>query len=358
MIPQPAPEAIIEAAFKSPKLHPKKSPNLETAMRVVGDTAKKQTIALLKSELLTTLKDAILPIEINAPVEYKDITDPDARYEYEAAMDDAVEASLSPYEQFLSADWLGKNTIDTGVWNSEFGDRAIVEALALSAAKEVFKQYTFDRTPNQWLAELGVLQHEVSAQLQTETTTTTEKDTPAMENIVNKMQDHLGPEPDPLQTFEDLELICTETDDILRGAAAGRLGLALDEADTLATAALDHADAPQFLYDTLTAEPVPEPVPAPAPTPEPAPAPASVGGTGPVSEQVFEALKLCGAKDTTTAERLGVSRSTYTNYVKGKAQLEPDADQYKVLRDELTTRANALLTALSNLDGVPAQVVV
>ena len=77
-------------------------------------------------------------------------------------------------------------------------------------------------------------------------------------------------------------------------------------------------------------------------------------GSG-IDPSVLGNLKECGAGDTAMAEAIGVSRSTYTNYIKGKTPFEPDGDQYAVVRNELVTRANLMLAAIAELDGTEPQ---
>ena len=67
--------------------------------------------------------------------------------------------------------------------------------------------------------------------------------------------------------------------------------------------------------------------------------------------QVLAALKANGVADTAMAERLGVSRSTYTNYCKGKTVFAPDDEQVATVRGEVILRANELLAALAVIDG-------
>ncbi len=348
-----APEDVLAAAFSTPKLHPKKKPTREVVMRVVHDTVRKRFLAKLGSEIFDTLEDVVLEYEMLNDRPADEDTNPDAqrrRDEYEEGLDDAIEAALEPYNEYLSANWLGEKTIDTGVWEDEHENRKVLTSLCTSAAKEIFKTLTGDKTPNQMLANAGITQEAVDEALQN-----SKKESNAMtadpsdvQAVYQKMHEHLGTEFDQMLVFDDIGVTLIEDDEILSNAAAQRLGLTEDEADVLRTEALvksaeDVADeAVMFLSDKSSFKSSRKSKPAAKPEG------ADEAALDPV---VFENLKVCGAKDTDMADALGVSRSTYTNYTKGKTAMAPDADQYKVLRTEVIDRANRMLAALSALDG-------
>lgn len=348
------PATVLDTAFASPKLNPKKAPDIETALRVVNDTVAKQAVAGIAKEVLIDLMDAVAMYEINNG-EYSEIPEDaaHARGEYESGMDDVVEASFEKWDEYLSADWLGKNTIDTGVWNSTDDDRTIVENLAASAAKEIFKQMTHEKTPAQTLANAGITRADIEARLaQTpEERKETMADATDLDGVIEKIKTHVGKDFDQMAVYEDIEMIVEDEDEILSGSAASRLGLSQSDMEALQLAALDMDDAPSEIVELIDAF---KPKSGRQTKKEEkaakveAKADAEQNGLEP---SIFEALKECGAGDTAMAEALGVSRSTYTNYVKGKTHLVPDEDQYAHIREQIIDRANLLLSALAALDG-------
>lgn len=348
------PATVLDTAFASPKLNPKKAPDIETALRVVNDTVAKQAVAGIAKEVLIDLMDAVAMYEINNG-DYSDIPDEasHARGDYESGMDDAVEASFEKWDEYLSADWLGKNTIDTGVWNSTDGDRTIVENLAASAAKEIFKQMTHEKTPAQALANAGITRADIEARLaqNPEERKETMADATDLDGVIEKIKTHVGKDFDQMAVYEDIEMIVEDEDEILSGSAASRLGLSQGDMEALQLAALDMDDAPSEIVELIGAF---KPKSGRAVKKEEkaakaeAKADAEQNGLDP---SIFSSLKECGAGDTAMAEALGVSRSTYTNYCKGKTFLVPDEDQYAHIREQIVDKANMMLAALAALDG-------
>lgn len=354
------PTAVIDTAFASPKLHPKKSPGIEAALREVNNALAKSAVAAIAKEVFVDLMDAIAMYEINNG-EYSEIPEDAAaaRSDYESGLDDVVEAALEKYEAHLSADWLGRSTVDTGLWESSDADRSLVEAFATSAAKEVFKQLTSERTPAQILANAGITRADIEARLAQPEQERKETMTAATEldGVIAKMKEHLGKDFDLMSVYEDVEMIFEEDDEILAGSAASRLGIGKDEMDVLQMAALDMDDAADTVVKLIDTY---KPKSGRATTKEAkaakAEAKAEAEQNG-LDASIFTSLKDCGAGDTAMAEALGVSRSTYTNYCKGKTFLVPDADQYDYLREQIVDKANKMLAALAALDGTePTQV--
>lgn len=346
-------DALLAEAFKSPKLHPKKNPTHEIIMRGIGDTVAKVAKAKIAHEIDIDLMDAVAMHEINNG-EYADLPEDPARErdEYESALDDAVEAALEKWHDVLSADWLGKNTVDTGLWHSTDEDRTLVQKLAESAAKEVFKQLTLDKTPAQILANAGILTADVTAYAENQNPKTGDTNVADnLDDVIAKTKTHLGKDFDQMSVYDDLEMVIEEDDDILAGSAASRLGMSEEDVAVMQMAALDMDDGPSDVLELLKAYTIPsgrkktaeakkEKAEAKAKTEE-----------GAVDVLVLSNLKDCGAGDTAMAEALGVSRSTYVNYLKGKTAFAPDADQYAHVRAELVTKANQMLEALAALDG-------
>lgn len=346
---------LLAMAFRSPKLHPKKTPNIEIAMRVVGDAVSKTAKAKLTDEINIDLMDAIAMYEINNGeyVEFVDAPTP-ARDDYESGMDDVVEASLEDWNEYLSADWLGKNTIDTGVWESTDMDRSIVMKLATNAAKEVFKQLTADKTPAQVLSSAGIVKADVEATLAQQSTGETDMTDNAegIEGVIAKLATYLGKDFDTMAVYEDMETLVEESDDILVSSAASRLGANVEDTEALQIAALGLDNPAAELVEMLENFKAPSARSKKRATKAKKDAVSAEETANAVDPVVMVNLKACGAGDTAMAEELGVSRSTYTNYIKGKTPFSPDGDQYTTMRTEVIERTNLMLAALSALDGI------
>lgn len=349
-------DALLDAAFASPKLHPKKKPDIELAMRVVGDIVAKTAKAKITEEIHIDLMDQVAMYEINNG-EYAEMPEEgNSRDDYESGMDDVVEAALEKWDDYLSADWLGKNTVETQVWLSTDTDRSIVDKLAESAAKEVFKQLAADKTPAQVLSSAGIVKADVEARLAAHTTDTGEYQmTDSVEGVVAKIKVHVGKDFDQMAVFEDIETLVEEDDDILTGSAASRLGIGQDDVDIIQLAILDMDDPATEIVEMIDAHKIPSGRSKTAAAKKAKAEEKADAEAHGIDPSVFVALKECGAGDTAMAEALGVSRSTYTNYIKGKTHLAPDEDQYALLRGELVERANRLLAGLAALDGTELQ---
>lgn len=345
-------DILLAEAFKSPKLHPKKNPDIEMAMRVVGDLVAKTAKDKLAHEIGIDILDAVAMYEVNNG-EYADVTEEgNARDDYESGMDDQVEAAFETWEPHLSADWLGKNTIDTGLWNSTDDDRTLVAKLAESAAKEVFKQITADKTPVQVLSNAGIIKANVEEMLAQHTEgESTVTETSTLDGVIAKIKTHVGKDFDQLAVYEDIEMIIEEDDDILSSSAAGRIGLKTDDMEVLQLAALDMDDAADEIIALIDAYKAPSGRSKKAAAKKDKAAATAEAVENAVDPLVLGNLKDCGAGDTAMAEALGVSRSTYTNYIKGKTPFVPDGDQYGTVRKELVERANKMLAAIAELNG-------
>lgn len=334
-----APADVIAAALATAAF--KKTPDNETALRLIGKEVEARFIGGLGKAIEAELTDVKEGYEL-VNGEYADnFNSENEKSAYESGLDDALEAALEPYEAHLSADWLGKNTVESGLWN-ENGPSAV----AASAAKEVFKQLTADKTPGQILASAGIVAADVEAAIgAAKTAPKASADESDLGVVIGKIKARVGKDFDRLAVYEDLELIVTEDDEILVNAAASRLGLTENDAGVLQIAALDMDDAPTEIIEKIDAHDKPK-----GKMPKAQKAAIEASGDA-VSADVLKALKHCGAGDTAMAEALGVSRSTYTGYFNGKTPFVPSEDQYEVVRKELVERANLVLGALHLFDG-------
>lgn len=351
------PSVVLDKAFASVKLAAKKNPDIETALRVVNDTVCKEAQAAIASEVLVELMDAVAMFEVNNG-EYGSWPDGDegnrARDEYESGMDDVIEAALEKYDDHLSADWLGKNTIDTGLWNSTDEDRSLVDAFAANVAKEIFKQLTHEKTPAQTLANAGITRADIEAKLAHHLEATGEKpmaDATDLDGVIEKIKTHVGKDFDQMAVYEDIEMIVEDEDEILSGSAASRLGMTTGDMEVLQMAALEMDDAPTEIVEMIDKFKPQSGRQAKAAAKAAKTEAKKDGEQNGLDPAIFEALKECGAGDTAMAEALGVSRSTYTNYIKGKTFLVADEDQYAHIREQIIERTNMLLSALALLDG-------
>lgn len=360
-------DELLTEVFKSAKLHPNKTPTIELATRETGAVIKKWATEKLFKEITIDLLDAVVMYEINNG-DYSDIPEDQshARNDYESGMDDVVEAALEKYDEWLSADWLGRNTIDTKVWEDGSpvnpDERKNVTALATSAAKEVFKQLCADKTPAQVVSNAGIVRTDVEtyleAHLAKKENKTMADNATTLDDLIAKMKTYLGADFDQLGVFDDMQTVIEEDDAVLKNSAAGRLGLNEEDANALQIEAFMFEDPATEFVQKVDDYKIPSGrKKAAAKKKEKAEAKAQLA-EGATSPDVLANLKECGAGDTAMAEALGVSRSTYTNYVKGKSDFSPNGDQYTTVREELVRRANLMMTALALLDGTEVQEIV
>lgn len=340
------PQAVIAEAVASAPV--RKSPDIETAMREVAKAVEKTFKLKCAQRLEAELEDLVVGFQL---VEGEWSADMDmtvgaqAKADYESALDDIVETFTEPYVDALTANWLGINTIDSQVW-VEGG----VQRFALSMAKELYKGLAGDKTPAQSLANAGITREAVEAALENFKQGKAEPVTGDndLNSTIAKAKAYLGADFDLMTVYEDLETIVGEDDEILVNSAAARLGLGEDDVGALQIEALNvEEDAAQHLLDLIQSADKPR-------RQRQDKAERKATAADMLDPAILNALKNCGAQDTQFAEKLGVSRSTYTNYLKGKSEFRPDANQYATIREELVARANEMLEALANLDGTEA----
>lgn len=360
---------IIEKAMKNPGLAPKRKPTIEQAMKAVASEVEFAAMQNVQQKILPVIQD-MYDMYVLMNGEYEDVGMPEngseepdedfvnaSRTEYSSSLDDELEKALEPLEQYLSADWLGRNTIDTRLWE----ENAIVK-LSQSVAKEVFKQLSYQKTPAQVLSNAGIVQADVEiffeqhlAQAETPKGKQAMSDATATsaEDLAAKIKSHVGNDFDQMAVYEDLELACDD-DEILANGAGKRLGLDEDDVQALQMVVLEYGeDTADHMIELIgnassgekAAKPKAERKPA-APKKDAAPV------EGAVDPKVLVLMKNHGStKDTEMSATLGVSRATYNNWLNGKNAFSPDGDQYSAVRDELVRNINGLLEALATLDG-------
>lgn len=344
---------IIEQALRNPGLAPKRKPTIDQAMKAVASQVEFAAMQNVQQRVLPLIQDMYDMYTLtNGEFEDAEVGGDIAPDEYSSGLDDALEKVLEPFEPHLSADWLGRNTIDTRLWD----DNAIV-TLSQGVAKEVFKQLSYGKTPAQVLANAGIVQADVEiffAQHLAQYETPKGKQAMATaiadssEDIAAKIKAHVGDDFDQMTVYDDIALACDD-DEILANSAGKRLGLSEHEVQALQMVALEYGDS--------TADHVIELIgkvskPKAEKRKDAAPKKEAAKANGAVDANVLVLMKNHGAtKDTEMSSTLGVSRATYNNWLNGKNQFTPDGDQYQALREELVKNVNGLLEALALLDG-------
>lgn len=367
-------EQVLAEAFKHPalKIKPraKTQPDIDQALKATVNAIENITILTMADCIRESIQD-ILDMQIIVDGEHDESERP---AEWEAAVDDKVEAAIEPYITWLSADWLGKNTIDCRL-HEERG----VEKFCMSFGREIYKGLTHDnntakqKTPAQIMSNAGIFQKDVEAALsQHLNISQEEKETMANEQddnltaVIAKIAAHVGKDYDIMTVYNDLDL-ASEDDELLANGAAPRLGI--DEADieTLQMVRIERGDdTPDYLNELLQAEVSGKKKAAPkaekkAPAKKEAKPKAQADtaeAEGSIPVEVFTTLKdFGGAKDTDMAAGMGVSRATYNNWTNGKNACDATSDQYDYLRGQIVERINKLHESLAVLDGTEPQVV-
>lgn len=351
------PDELILSALSHPTMKPGRNPTLEQAMKQVGSEIKSRVCKTVEGELEEKLEEQLQQQHAFINNEYGIIEDERVRNEWESAMDDRVEETIAPYEDHLSADWLGKNTVESGVW-LENG----VSKLAASAGREVYKKLCEGRTPNQILAAAGVLQDNVEIYFEQHMNGTIEEqpmtsEQPTIDTAVAKAAKHLGKGFDIMSVFNDVQQIMDADDKILTDGAAARMGLEPEDAVAMQMLLFEFdnsAQAAEECVGRITAA-----IQKPAEKPKRAKNTKATEGTEPpansLAPSVFEAMKEhAGVKDTEMAKALEVSRSTYGKYIKGTLHLVPNAEQLALIKETLGASHDATGKALELCNGIVA----
>lgn len=378
------PARILEDAFAHPSLRIKvrstKRPDIDLALKTVLKTVEMSFASAMADRIRAEMQPEYdMYVLVNG--EFEDAEDQGA---WEAGIDDVVERVCEAHQKYLSADWLGRNTIGTSLHMPGGMDK-----FCASFGLEFFKELTHGKSPNKIMSNAGIptamVEKALAAHLkkaETEKETMSKNDDDALSAVISKIAEHVGADYDVMTVYEDLDLVSDE-EDVLAHGAAPRLGLNLDDVATLQGERLIHGSGTaDVLAEMLKAkfnpveeekgtkskgkgkakvEAKPAPVEKPKtsarkpakvePEPEPEIDDESADAEGNIDPIVLAALKECGAQDTKMAEAIGVSRATYNGYANGKAAFIPNAEQWDVLRGEVVFRINKLLEALGTMDG-------
>lgn len=366
-------EEIIEETVKHPSMRIKRKtgvePDLDTALKVAATAVEYVYIRKVTSDIKPKIEE-LLADHIDLYGEFDDVASPDERAEWEAELDNTYEALLAPYQATLSADWLGRNTIDCGI-QGEGG----VERAATSFAREMFKQLTASKSPAKILSSAGLARADIEKALKDTINEQKKGEEPMQEEndelggVIAAIAEHVGKAYDIMSVYDDLDLASDEDDGLALGAGA-RLGLDADQVRVLQCLRMEHDDETatklQELLDAKLSGKAPKAAKkaaAPKSTPkkeatlpeENAPvlkAKAKTKGEA-FDTEVFNVLKNSGgAKDADIAASIGVSRQTYNNWVNGKSECVLNEEQADIIRESLVERINALGEAVNIIDGL------
>lgn len=367
--------SVLADAFAHPAMRisarSAKRPDLDQALKAVVNSIQDTFIEAVSEQVEGILQE-VYDNYVMLNGEHKDA---DSANEWESGCDDVVEKAIAEYEQHLSADWLGKNMVNTDLHKA-----GQIKKFSDKLALEYYKNVTHGQTPAAIMKASGITAEMVSeALVRHNNPSTQEKNAMAEEqdeelkNVLAKIADHVGKDHDELTVYDDLDL-ASEDDDILAMGAGARLGL--DEADVrvLQCQRLEHGrETPQVLHEGVKsaikagAKPT---VNKKATKSTKVDAKTAKKGKAAVVEKVeakvaadtisassLAALKACGLTDAELATSMKVSRATANNWVAGKSECKPDEAQMSFLRDEAVTRINKLMEVLAEIDGTEAEMV-
>lgn len=367
----PDAQAIIDKAFEHPvmKIKPRAAkpyPDMDDATKATVNAIEFAVIDAIEERVAPLLNDALLAQELMDGA-YDEVDDKNS---WTQALDERVEQAIEVYVPTLSADWLGNHTIESGVQEKDG-----VHKFCVSMGREMFKQLTYamDKSPTQIMSAAGITRSMLEAQLavhnQPKEEPTMSEQKEQLDAVLQKIVDHVGKDFDIMTVYDDLDLASDDDDGLAAGAAA-RLGLDADDCEALQTERMLSSgdDVIQELVNRVKElsegkKPAAKKAAAKKPAAEKKPPAAKPKATkkdtsGAVSAEMLQKFKNAATfKDADVAQRLGVSRATFNNWVNGKTPAELSGDQAAVLRDEIVTRLNALHECLAELDGTEAHVV-
>lgn len=366
-------DEILTKAMQHPAMAVKRKPTIETAMKCVVAELEMQTSKAITAKFKPLIEDAVETYTLlNGEYQYLDKTEQD---NWSEGMDNAIEEIFSPLTVILSADWLGRYTIDTHMEQENSATR-----LSDALGKEVFKQLSYGKEPGQVLSNASILRTDVEIYYEQHMQPKSQEEKQAMaEQVASSISDAItniyntvGVGFEPMTVCEHLENV-VDDDEILAGGSAQHLGLSEGNMNAIQMYALEFGGKETVAHvldrlqnynaEPVAAPPAPPVAPSGAPTPPPPPpmpsapaAPAKVDA----SPEGFDGSKVLslmkdhsGVNETEFAVQLGVSRSTYTNWTKGKSAFKPDEGQLETLRDRLVADLNGLYEALCAVDGIP-----
>lgn len=342
------PQQVIAEAFEDKTLAPRRNPDIQQVNTIVHKTVKERAIQRAFNDVYAVVKE-MCDNYTSLNGDYEDIPE-ERRDDYESGLDDALEKALEPFDAHISANFYGTMTIDSRLWES-----LAVHKWCKEAAKEVFKEMTYGKTPAQVLSNAGITQEMMQSALDrnsTSETETTMSEINTLDDVATQIAATVGKGYDVMAMDENVTA-AQDDDPVTANAAGARLGLRPAAVQVLQFGFIEHGtDLTDVLIGKVDAALEAEKPKSKSKakrakkTDEPAPADA-------VSQTVMETIKNhSSAKDNDVAEGvLNVSRGTFNSYVKGKSHFVPEGDQINELRKLLIHDLNPLAAALAELDG-------
>lgn len=396
-------DAVYTALRTDPEFTASKYKSVGAAMERGVVLAQKLCVKAGAALIQDTLYDAFNQfLQRNGPRPSGNVAEAE---EWDSAVDDALANVFEPYARGLSADWLGRKTVDMRPQND--GE---IEKLSNDFGAELWRQMTYEdgrMTTNKIMSAIGITTDDMSTFLDSLKPQTEQVQDMNMNAVLNRIMLNVGDK----DVSGDLGLVLDDSvDPFIIGQARDRLGIDDDDVETLRTAELSghNADSMSALVSTgeildeaddatdgapelavgeanvpggvMSLEPGTVPgqqavglplaadVPALAIPAAPgvetvaleAPKPGrkrSATPAGPVAGAVDPGVlttlkENLSMKDEDVAAALGLSRATYNNYTKGKQAFVPSDAQRAALHEFVRSRINAAIMALSELDGI------
>lgn len=341
------PGEVIAEAFEDKTLAPRRNPDMQQVNTVVHKTVKSRAIQRAFNDIHTAVKE-MCDDYTSLNGDYDSVPD-EQRDDYESGLDDALEKCLEPWDAHISANFYGTMTIDSRLWES-----LAVHKWCQAAAKEVFKEMTYGRTPAQVLSNAGITQEMMQSALDRNSTEqeTTMDEINTLDDVAAQIAATVGKGYDVMAMDENVTA-AQDDDPVTANAAGARLGLKPAAVQVLQFGFIEHGTD---LTDVLIGK-VDAALEAEKPKSKPKRTRAKKDDSPPpadaVSTTVMETIKNhSSAKDNDVAEGvLNVSRGTFNSYVKGKSHFVPEGEQINELRKLLIHDLNPLAAALAELDG-------
>jgi len=209
----------------------KRTPTIEQAAKAVLDAATVNAKTYFSEEMLPYLQsiyDEFIAMHGPRPIEG---TEEEA--EWSSLLDDEVEKVVQPFEEYVSKDWLGVNTVDTQLWAE-----GAIEGFCGSFGAEVFAQllHPYAHDMESAFEEMGLTTEDIEKVRDTYAV----KGSDSMATMSNgdgirsitdtakAMVRSLGALYDPIAVADELSLVF-DNDDLLARGAAQRLGIDFDD---------------------------------------------------------------------------------------------------------------------------------
>lgn len=366
-------DKVLTEFLTHPVIANKKSATVEQGLKAAANVVENTVIERVMTDVEAAINEAY---ETHCMLhgDPEDIDDTNAD-DWHSACDDAVDEALQPWAGILSADWLGRKTVDT-----RLDEQGAISELAKSAGVEAYKQMCSGRKPGQILSAVGVVKADIEAAMNIQAEQGIDVAairSGAIDTLVYMLDaaDMVGEVPDVMEVYDELDLM-SDTDDGLAMSAAERMGCEAEHVNALRlfreTVGIAGLDALAEMYSALSenrdayanGEAIPafdeavaeQPAPAKKAAPKKAAAKKADKTEPPAGDalnpEVLALLKAhANVKDKDVAEKIGMSRATFNNKVNGKGDPIDDAEQIALIREILMEHCNGLIRAVHLLDG-------